>query len=184
MMKSPRLLMLARILAILAVVALSIFIFSIRREARALAIYGYPGVFLLAMLANATVLLPAPGVMFVFAMGSVLNPIGVALAAGAGAALGELSGYLAGFSGQGVAERADLYNKVLAWMTANRRLTYLLIVVMAAIPNPFFDIAGIAAGALKIPIHQFVFFTWIGSTIKMTLFAFAGSSAVHWFWRP
>ena len=39
-------------------------------------------------------------------MGAIFNPIGVAVAAGLGAAIGELSGYLAGFSGQGVVERA------------------------------------------------------------------------------
>ena len=51
---------LLRILSLLAVVALSVYIFSIREKAEELAIYGYPGIFLLSFLAYATVLLPAP----------------------------------------------------------------------------------------------------------------------------
>ena len=88
-----------RVLALLAVIGISALVFSIRNRVDEFAAYGYPGIFLIAMLANATVLLPAPGVAVVFAMGSVFNPIWVGLAAGTGGALGELSGYLAGFSG-------------------------------------------------------------------------------------
>ena len=57
------------------------------------------------VVANATLLLPAPGIAVVFAMGSVFNPFLVSLAAGTGAAVGEMSGYAAGFSGQGVLGR-------------------------------------------------------------------------------
>ena len=67
----------------------------------------------LSILANGTVILPAPGVIFVFAMGAIFNPFWVAVAAGAGAALGELTGYLVGFSGQAVVERAD--STITAW---------------------------------------------------------------------
>lgn len=180
-MKSPRLLAILRILALLVVIFISVYIFSIRNQAAELAKYGYPGIFLLSILANATVLLPAPGVLFVFAMGAVFNPIGVALASGAGAALGELSGYLAGFSGQAVVERVTIYQKLLSWMEKNRRLSYLAILFLAFIPNPLFDLAGMAAGALKFPLPYFLFFCWIGKTLKMIMFAYAGASSLKWF---
>ena len=165
---------LARILALFVVIALSIFVYSIRDRAEELAIYGYPGIFLLSFLAYATVLLPAPGVWVVFTMGSVFNPLGVALAAGMGAALGELSGYLAGFSGQAVVERVDIYERLTVWMQKNGSLT---ILVLAAIPNPFFDLAGVAAGSLKMHVVRFLFWCWIGETIKMAIFAFAGAKS-------
>lgn len=165
---------LARILALFIVVALSIFVYSIRDRAEELAIYGYPGIFLLSFLAYATVLLPAPGVWVVFTMGSVFNPLGVALAAGTGAALGELSGYLAGFSGQAVIERVDIYERLTVWMKKNGSLT---ILVLAAIPNPFFDLAGVAAGSLKMHVIRFLFWCWIGEIIKMAIFAFAGAKS-------
>ena len=91
-----------RILALLLVIGITVFIYFIRDRADELTAYGYPGIFLLALLTNATVLLPAPGVAVVFAMGAIFSPFWVGIAAGAGGALGELSGYLAGFSGQGV----------------------------------------------------------------------------------
>ncbi|MFN2237428.1 MAG: hypothetical protein ACK2U1_24615, partial [Anaerolineales bacterium] len=65
---------LARILALVAVIGISIFVFSIRDRADEFAVYGYPGIFVIAFLANATVLLPAPGIAVVFAMGAVFNP--------------------------------------------------------------------------------------------------------------
>ena len=43
--------------------------------------------------------MPIPGVIFTSAMGAVFNPFWVAIATGCGAVLGELTGYLAVFSG-------------------------------------------------------------------------------------
>ena len=168
-------LIILRVLALIAVIGLSVFIFLIRDQAEKLQGYGYLGVFLVAFLAYATVLLPAPGVAVVFTWGSVFNPAGVALAAGAGAALGEISGYLAGFSGQGVVEKAAIYEKLTGFMQKNGALTVLL---LSAIPNPFFDLAGATAGALKMKPAKFLFWCWIGETIKMSLFAYAGSTSL------
>jgi len=165
----------ARILALLVVIGISVFVYSIRDRAEEFAIYGYPGIFLIAFLSNATVLLPAPGIAVVFAMGGVFNPVAVGLAAGAGGALGELSGYLAGFSGQAVIERADIYERMVQWMERNGDWTILL---LAALPNPFFDITGIAAGVLKLPVWRFLLWCWLGITIKMTIFACLGSASL------
>ena len=168
---------LLRILALFAVVAITIYIFSIRDRVEEFAAYGYPGIFLIAMLANATVLLPAPGVAVIYAMGAIFNPFGVALAAGTGGAVGELSGYLAGFSGQAVIEKMDVYERVRPWV---EKYGGWAILVLSAIPNPFFDIAGIAAGIAKMPIRTFLVFTWVGQLIKMLLFALAGKYSIQW----
>jgi uncharacterized membrane protein YdjX (TVP38/TMEM64 family) len=173
---SPRLI-LFRILSLVVVVAISVYIFSIRDKASQLAIYGYPGIFVLSFLAYATVLLPAPGVAVVFTMGGIFNPLGIALAAGIGAALGEFSGYLAGFSGQPVVERVGIYKRLNTWMQRNGFLTVLL---LAAIPNPLFDLAGLSAGALKMSPVSFLSACWIGETIKMLIFAYLGSGALKW----
>ena len=175
LLTKERRLTLARIMALFVVVGLSIFIFTIRDRAQELAIYGYPGIFVISFLAYATVLLPAPGVAVVFTMGSIFNPLGVALAAGTGAALGELSGYLAGFSGQAVVERVEMYERLTRWMKKNGSLT---VFILAAIPNPFFDLAGVAAGSLKMPVLRFFLFCWMGEIIKMGIFAFAGASTL------
>jgi uncharacterized membrane protein YdjX (TVP38/TMEM64 family) len=178
LLTAERRLTLTRIMALFVVVALSVFIFSIRDRASELAIYGYPGIFLLSFMAYATVLLPAPGVAVVFTMGSIFNPLGVALAAGTGAALGELTGYLAGFSGQAVIERVEIYDRLTGWMRRNGSLTVL---VLAAVPNPFFDLAGVAAGSLKMHVLRFLIWCWIGEVIKMAIFAFAGAKSIDFF---
>jgi uncharacterized membrane protein YdjX (TVP38/TMEM64 family) len=166
-----------RILAIAAVIGITVYIFSIRDHVKDYAVYGYPGIFLIALMANATVFLPAPGVAVVFAMGSIFNPVGVALAAGTGGAIGELSGYLAGFSGQAVVEYTDIYKKISPWIN---KYGGWAILVLAAIPNPFFDIAGIAAGVAKMPLWKFLLFCWVGQLIKMAMFAFAGAYSIDW----
>jgi uncharacterized membrane protein YdjX (TVP38/TMEM64 family) len=162
---------LTRIAALIAVVGVSIYIFSIRDQVAGLGALGYPGIFLISLLAYATVLLPAPGVALVFTMGAVFDPFWIAIAAGAGAALGEFSGYLAGYGSQLVVERVAFYNRLTKWMQVNGPIT---ILILAAIPNPFFDLAGIAAGALKMHPVKFLFWVWIGVTIKMFLFSYAG----------
>lgn len=169
-----------RVLALFAVIAITVFVFSIRNRVQQFAGLGYPGVFLIALLANATVLLPAPGVAIIYAMGAIFNPLGVGLAAGTGGALGELSGYLAGFSGQAVIEHMDIYNRIQPWV---KRYGGWAILVLSAIPNPFFDLAGIAAGIAKMPLRTFLLFTWIGQLIKMTMFALAGHYSVPFLTR-
>jgi membrane protein DedA with SNARE-associated domain len=166
---------LLRILALFVVVGVTLFIYSIRDRVGQFAGFGYPGIFLIALLANATVLLPAPGVAVIYAMGAIFNPLGVGLAAGLGGTFGELSGYLAGFSGQAVVERMDIYNSIRPWVD---KYGGWAILVLSAIPNPFFDVAGIAAGIAKMPLGSFLLFTGIGQLIKMTAFALAGHYSI------
>ena len=163
--------------ALLAVIGITYYVFSIRDHVKDFEAYGYPGIFLIALMANATVLLPAPGVAIIYAMGSVFNPFLVGLAAGTGGALGELSGYLAGFSGQAVIERTDIYDRFKPWVD---KYGGWAILVLSAIPNPFFDVAGIAAGISKMHMRTFLFSTWVGQMIKMTLFALAGRYSIEW----
>ncbi len=48
------------------------------------------------------------------------------------------------------------------------------ILVLAFIPNPLFDLAGISAGILKMPVWKFLLFCVIGKILKMMMFAYAG----------
>jgi membrane protein YqaA with SNARE-associated domain len=163
----------ARILSLIVVLAITIFVYSVADKAPQLAVYGYPGIFVISFLAYATVFLPAPGVLAVSVMGTTLTPWAVGLVAGAGAALGEITGYLFGFSSQPVVERVKIYEKMVEWLKFNGALSVLL---LSAIPNPFFDVTGAAAGALKMPVRKFLFWTWIGETIKMMAFAYGGGA--------
>ena len=180
-MSPERRLAILRLLALLVVAGVTVVVFIFRDQVQHLARYGYLGIFLITMIANATVFIPVPGVMVVFAMGAIFNPFLTAVAAGLGGATGELSGYLLGFSGQGMAERSQLFLQIYNWMAEHPRSTDTMILILAAIPNPFFDLAGIAAGMLKIPVSRFWFFCSIGSIIKFILFAFLGRTILKIF---
>lgn len=134
--------------------------------------YGYPGIFLISLAGSATVIFPLPSLALVFALGRVLNPILLGLAAGLGETLGELTGYLAGYSGQAVIENREIYDRLHGWM---RRYGLAVFFLLSVIPNPFFDLAGIAAGALRFPVGSFLLSCWLGKTLKTIAFALAGA---------
>ncbi len=161
-----------RILIFVLVVGLTIYLVLIRDRIADLEGYGYPGIFLFSLLANASLVIPLPGVILTSAMGAVFDPFWVAMAAGSGAALGEISGYLAGFSGRGLASRAGWYPRVEGWM---RRYGIWAVLLLSFIPNPAFDIAGIVAGAMRMPLWKFLLFCWIGKILKMLVFAYGGA---------
>lgn len=142
-----------------------------QEQIEALKGYGYLGAFIIGFLGNATVILPAPSLAFTAALGGVLNPILVGVAAGAGEALGEMTGYLAGMSGNAVIENRARFEAVQRYMARRGAWVFFL---LAVIPNPFFDIAGIAAGVVRFPVWLFLLSAWAGKTLKAIAFAGAG----------
>lgn len=167
---------LVRVLAFLFVIALSLLIVLYRDRLAGLGAYGYPGLFLLNLLASATLILPAPGLALALAAGASLNPFLVGLAVGTGSALGELTGYIVGASGRGMVENDPNYPRVSGWM---RKSGLWVIFVLSLVPNPMFDVAGIVSGAMHIPVWKFLSVTWVGKVIKSTLVALAGAGAVQ-----
>jgi uncharacterized membrane protein YdjX (TVP38/TMEM64 family) len=87
---------------------------------------------------------------------------------------------MAGFSGQGVAERTTLYNRLTTWMKVHQNLAFGAIFLLAFIPNPIFDMAGMASGALKIPLWKFLLVCAAGKILKMLMFAYAGFYSISW----
>lgn len=138
---------------------------------------GYMGAFLVMALSNATLILPAPGLIFIFALGSSLHPLLVGVFAGMGATLGELTGYIAGYSGVSIAENTAIVARVQMWMERRGLWT---IFFLSVIPNPVFDIAGILAGASRIPVWRFMGIAVVGKIIQSSAIALAGSLSLSW----
>jgi len=134
--------------------------------------FGYLGAFLISLILNATVVLPSGNFLILAALGATLpSPILVGLAGGIGAAIGELTGYMAGYSGRGIIRRQKLYTRLEGWVGKWGMLSIFIISVV-----PFvFDLAGIAAGALRFPIWKFLLATWAGRTILYIGIAWAGA---------
>jgi membrane protein YqaA with SNARE-associated domain len=166
-----------RILVVVAMVGISVAIFLFRDQMASLAALGYPGVFLVSLLGNATIILPAPYLLIVFAMGSSLSPPLVALAAATGAALGEMTGYAAGYGGRAVIPAGRTYERLKGWMERRGGITVFL---LAAITNPFADVGGIIAGTLRYPVRSYLFYSWLGKMVKMLVIAYAGARSLTW----
>ena len=164
-----------RVLIVVLVLAISLAILLLRDQIAQIGAVGYAGIFLVSLVGNATVIMPAPSLTLVFAMGSALSPWLVGLAAGTGEALGELTGYGLGFGGQALIENRRVYDYLAGWMERRGDIT---IFVLSAIPNPFFDLAGIAAGASRYPLRRFLFICWLGKVLKTTAVAWMGAQGI------
>ncbi len=136
---------------------------------------GYGGIFLLTTCSSATLFIPAPAFGAVGVAGGVLNPVLVALAAGAGAATGEMTGYLVGRSG-----RMVLGGQQVGWIERIRNLVdrhgFLGLFLLAAIPNPFFDAAGIAAGSLGYSPGRYWITVALGKSVAYLAVALIGNA--------
>lgn len=139
---------------------------------------GYAGVFVFTFLGAATIFLPSGGSVAIILSGAVLNPVLVGLLAGTAATLGELTGYALGYEGSSVLERRiKLFPKAKRWMEKRGSITIFL---LSVIPNPLFDAAGLAAGAIRFPLKKFLFFAWSGKTIQALGGAFVGALGSDW----
>jgi len=160
-----------RVAAVILAISITLGIILLRDQIKRFAIYGYPGVFLISLIGNATIILPAPSFAVVFAVGGVLDPLAVGIVAGLGSAMGEMTGYLAGIGSRSVIERRALYHRLERWM---RKGGMLVVFLLAAIPNPAFDVGGMVAGALRMPIWQFFLAGWAGKSVRFVLLALSG----------
>jgi uncharacterized membrane protein YdjX (TVP38/TMEM64 family) len=176
--RSRRTVRLQRVGALLLVILITLLALSFRDRLVQYERYGYLGVFFTMLVGSATVVLPVPGLALVYVGGSLWNPLVVGLVAGLGDAIGEATGYLAGYAGQGLVEDFGLYRRFESWM---RRNGFLTILFLSAIPNPFFDLAGIAAGASGFSGKRFFLATYIGKTIKDVAVALAGFYSIPLF---
>jgi membrane protein YqaA with SNARE-associated domain len=138
---------------------------------------GYAGLALTVIVASGGLVLPVPALATACTAGTILTPLYVGLVAGTAGTLGELTGYYLGYSGQGVLEGNRLYIKMEGWM---QRRGVLLLFLVSLIPNPFFDVVGIAAGALRYPLWRFLGVVWVGKVMKFLIFAYACAYSVEW----
>lgn len=163
-----RLIQAVTLIVIVAAVAAT---FYFRDRVQELKPYGYAAIFIVSLVSNATLILPVPGLAVTSVMGAVFNPVIVGIVAGVGQAIGELTGYMAGYSGQNLAGKSARYASLVAWM---RRYGALTVFVLALVPNPVFDVAGIIAGALRMPIWQYLLAAAAGKILKNIAFAYLG----------
>jgi len=160
-----------QILTVIVILAALGAVIYFRDRIQELERYGYATVFLVGLISNATLILPVPGLAVTSLMGGVFNPWIVGAVGGVGQALGELTGYMAGYSGQTWVENNPHYDRLTRWM---QRYGALTIFVLALTPNLVFDLGGVAAGALRFPLWKFLVSCTAGKTIKNIISALIG----------
>ncbi len=133
-------------------------------------------IFFLSLISNATLILPVPGLALTALAATAGNPLLIGVVAGVGQALGETTGYLAGYSGQELIDNSPRYTRMASWM---QRYGALTIFVLALIPNPLFDVAGIVAGALRMHFGIYLGVTVAGKVIKNVALAYAAALGIN-----
>ena len=178
---SQRRLTIVRVLTVIVVTAALTAALIFRERIEDLERYGYAAVFLVGLVSNATLILPVPGLAVSAVLGSVFNPWIVGIVGGLGQALGELTGYMAGYSGQTWVDEHPRYERLVRWM---QRYGVFTVFVLALLPNPVFDVAGIIAGVLRLGVWRFLLSCAAGKIIKNIGFAVAGyygaGSLIEW----
>ncbi|MFN7991705.1 MAG: VTT domain-containing protein [Candidatus Micrarchaeia archaeon] len=164
-------------LQIVAAIAIAASVLFLSKDIAALSAYGYAGAFVISLLSSATILLPAPGWAAVAAMSKVLDPLLLGVCAGIGSAIGELSGYAAGdgtrdILNEKVRESRKIHELVERYGPA-------AIFVLAFIPNPLFDIAGIAAGGARISWWKFLLACACGRVLRYIVLASIGQWSLN-----
>ncbi len=166
-------------------IGIAIVIYATRDVVQKYAEYGYLGVFIISVLGNATLIFPAPS-FTVVAFGAVLNPYFVGILAGCGAAVGEMTGYTLGRGmspnldeGTTVAALGEKQMQWLRWLRPKfQRWGVIVIFVLAAIPNPIFDMGGILAGMARMAWWKFLLAATLGKTVRFTLLSMMFGIAV------
>jgi len=141
---------------------------------------GYPGVWIFSFIGAASIVVPVPGLAAVCVGASDLvglHPVAVGVLAGSAEALGEMTGYLAGVGGREIISRHRWYSRIRTWV---ERHGIKIIFLMGVVPNPAFDILGIAAGSMAFPVRRFLAITFVAKSIKSTGIAYACYFGVAW----
>jgi membrane protein DedA with SNARE-associated domain len=120
----------------------------------------------------------AIAISVLFAAATILNPFMVGLAAAIGVSVGGLGGYFAGLLGRNVLLKENFMCSINE-MLCNKNIGNwvkdkgpLVIGILALQPFLPFEVAGIVAGSLKMPIGKFFIATLAGSSIKYISLAF------------
>jgi membrane protein YqaA with SNARE-associated domain len=134
---------------------------------------GFAGVWLFSFISSASIVVPVPGLAAVCLAATPeigLNPIAVGVVAGSAEALGEMTGYMAGVTGRSFVERHKWYPRIQEWM---RRYGIVFLFAMSVVPNPAFDVVGIAAGSIAYPVRRFIAILFVAKSIKSIGVAYA-----------
>jgi len=143
-----------------------------------LAYTAYLLVFGVTLLSNMGIFVPVYiHVSIMIAAAQYWNPVLVALTASVAGALGEITGYYAGYWGKRIAQLENIpgYKRLVGWMERYGPWGIFLISLQPILP---FDVAGLLAGASKMPLWKFLLPCWAGRFPKYLLACYVGPAVL------
>ena len=155
---------------------------------------GYFGIFFLNFMSTSVFFIPVPGLTaagqaLIISEASRLGAWQVGLIGGLAMGLGEITAYVAGAAGREVAQGRQVggprwfrnaVNKItqaVSWLM--RRYGMITLFVLAAVPNPIFEIAGLSAGAVRMNFWRFLGPVMAGKILRGMALAYLGEISVH-----
>lgn len=145
-----------------------------------LASTAYLVVFGVTLLSNAAVLIPVtyPHLTIMIAAANYWDPFMIALVASVAGALGEITAYYAGRLGKRIArvENVPGYDRLVGWMAKYGLWGIFVLSVQPILPV---DIAGLLAGASKMPLWKFLLPCWAGKLGKYLLACYLGGAILR-----
>jgi membrane protein YqaA with SNARE-associated domain len=142
--------------------------------------YGYLGIFLISLLGATAIFVPIPYTLVIFILGGlvddfgnwVFDPLWIAVAAGAGAAIGEFSGYLLGVGGRKVI--GDRYKKRMDFITKLfKKYGSIAIFIFALTPLPD-DLLFIPLGVMRYSLLRAFVPALLGKFFSNLIIAYSG----------
>lgn len=138
--------------------------------------YGYLGIFVTSLIGAMSIVIPIPYTVLIFLMGKILNPVLVALSAGAGATLGEFFGYLMGYYGRAVISE-ERKRKVDYILKVFSRYGALTIFAFALTPLPD-DLLFIPLGIMRYSFIKAFVPCLIGKFLMSLILAYGGAASI------
>ena len=139
--------------------------------------HGYSGAFLISLIGAASVIIPIPYTLMIYFLGHFLDPFLLALASGAGSAVGEFSGYVLGYYGRAVISE-ERKRKVDFWLRIFNRHGALVVFIFAVSPLPD-DLLFIPLGIVRYSLVKAFVPCLIGKLIMSFIIALAGRSSIR-----
>lgn len=152
---------------------------------------GLLGLFVISIFAGSPLPIPTPTMILTFTLGSILNPVFVALVAGFGNGIGNGLVYLTGrggflffknlgFSSKPEEGRPSWIKRVMSKLSMPkirdlaRRRAMLSVFLLSTYPNPFVMPIIIGMGATRYKFWKFFLAVWAGKTVESMVLSFLG----------
>lgn len=158
-------------LGLLPVIALNVLVYFLPIDYGVFRDWAYIASFSACFLANAASVVPVPYIPVVAHLVQTTDSVPAVVVAGAlGSVLGESVAFVAGRVSRRLVARHPLYSRLER--VADRPVVAGLVLFAFAAPmNPLFDVAGLAAGALRFPYWLFFVAVFLARVVRLAVLA-------------